>query len=273
MSDNYIKGLDISAIQGIVDYEQLKKNGIEFCIFRCFVGNSDKDHLYDQNVIKATAAGIKVACYHFVYPLPPLSSQPTRDPKIQAKMHVAAAGNVSVVCCDLEWPPVQDWGKWNCNGIQIVEWATTYLEEYERLSGIRPIVYTYPNFADNIHLSDSFAQKYKLWIASYTATPRIPKPWTDWVMWQNSGGSQKLPNGVPVDTDLAKDLSLWDTLSVETPPATTEPEPIIVPEPLPEPVAPITPDLTVVPPLMNNSTVNIFVLLWQFIMRLFSKKS
>ncbi|CAM6003612.1 unnamed protein product, partial [Sphagnum balticum] len=54
---------------------------------------------YDQNVAGATAAGLKVACYHFVYPLPPLASQPTRDPKVQAQMHVAAAGNsVTVVC-------------------------------------------------------------------------------------------------------------------------------------------------------------------------------
>ena len=61
-----------------------------------------------------------------------------------------------------------------------------------------------PQFAD-----------YPLWIASYQAnSPMIPKPWTSYVLWQNSGGTAKLPNGVNVDTDLAVDLNLW---GVQTP--------------------------------------------------------
>jgi lysozyme len=234
-----IKGIDVSVIQGNIDWASVAAAGYQFAICRCGVGNEKgKDSKYDQNVAAATAAGLKVAAYHFVYPLPPLASQPARSPQAQAQMHVAAAGSVPVVCCDLEWPVPQDWAKWGCSAAQIVQWTLDYLQEYERLSGIRPIVYTYPSFASSIQLPASFADTYKLWIASYTASPAIPHPWTDWVMWQNSGGTQKLPNGVPVDTDYAKDLSLWDAAPVApTPDPTPAPAPAPVdPTPAPAPV-------------------------------------
>lgn len=254
-----IKGVDISVIQGVVDFDALFASGVQFVICRCGVGNGSKDKLYDQNIAKAKAAGLKVMAYNFVYPLPPLASQPSRDPKVQAKMHVEwTAGEQA--CCDLEWPAVQDWTKWGCTPAQIVQWSITYLEEYERLSGIRPIVYTYPNFADSIHLPTEFGQKYKLWIASYTATPRVPKPWTDWVMWQDSGGTWKLPNGVACDTDKAKDLSLWDEQQ-------SAPVEITVPAPLPD-VVPVAQPTA--PPASNSGSV--FSNIWQTIGDFFNKK-
>lgn len=231
-----IKGIDISVIQGNIDWPSVVAAGYQFVICRCGVGNGGKDSMYDKNVAGARAAGLKVAAYHFVYPLPPLASQPTRDPKVQAQMHVKDAGDVPVICCDLEWPEQQNWAHWGCTAPQIVQWTIDYLQEYERLSGIRPVVYTYPSFAHGIQLPADFGQTYTLWIASYTASPAIPAPWTDWVMWQNSGGTQKLPNGVPVDTDYAKDLSLWDAAPAPVVPAPDPtPAPVIVPTPAPAP--------------------------------------
>lgn len=247
-----IKGIDISVIQGTVDFAAVAATGVQFVICRCGVGNGGKDSMYDKNVAAAQAAGLKVAAYHFVYPLPPLASQPTRDPKVQAQMHVNDAGAVPVICCDLEWPTPQDWSKWGCTAAQIVEWTLEYLQAYESLSGIRPIVYTYPSFASSIKLPDSFAQTYKLWIASYTASPAVPKPWTDWVMWQNSGGTQKLPNGVPVDTDFAKDLSLWDVQPDPVAAPTVDLTPAAAPAPpLPAPMPPVA---TPAPPATSTFT-------------------
>lgn len=234
-TSNLIKGIDVSVIQSVIPWEAVYAEGYQFVICRCFVGNGGKDTMYDKNIVGANAAGLKTAAYHFVYPIPTIPSQPTRDPTVQAKMHATAAGNsVSVVMCDLEWPSVADWPKWNCTAPQIVEWTITYLETYESLTGIRPIVYSYPNFLENIKLPASFADKYKLWIASYTATPVIPAPFTDWVMWQSSGGSQHLPNGVAVDVDYCRDLSLWDVQAVAIP----LPAPITIPAPVDSTPAP-----------------------------------
>ena len=267
-----IKGVDISVIQGNVDFEALAASGVQFVICRCGVGNGGKDKLYDQNIAKAKAAGLKVMAYNFVYPLPPLASQPLRDPKKQAALHVQWA-NGELAACDLEWPTPDQWAKWGCTAAQIVQWTIDYLEEYERLSGIRPVVYTYPYFAHAINLPASFGQKYKLWIASYQATPAVPAPWTDWVLWQDSGGTQKLPNGVPVDTDKAKDLSLWDTSPAAPPPdPTPAPDPAPPPpEPAPQPLPPTPPEGTGPVSGTTDAGANIFSTIWNLVSGLVKK--
>jgi lysozyme len=242
-----IKGIDISSLQGTVDFRAVAATGVQFVIVRCAVGNDGTDSMYAKNIAAAKAAGLKVGAYNFVYPLPTIPGHESRAPAAQAAAHVKAA-NGEIPFCDLEWPVQSDWSRWGCTAASIVEWVTEYLQAYEQLSGQRPIVYTYPYFANSINLPASFGQTYKLWIASYESTPTIPKPWTDWVMWQNSGGTQKLPNGVPVDTDYVKDLSLW--LPVVVPPAppapvvvnppTPVPIPVPVPPPAPAPVVPST---------------------------------
>jgi lysozyme len=271
-----IKGYDISVIQGIVDFKKVAESGIKFVVCRCGVGNGGIDKLYKQNIANAKAAGLKVMAYHFVYPLPPLASQPLRDPRAQAQMHVNAAGG-ELAACDLEWPPPEEWAKWGCSAAQIVQWGIAYLEAYEQLSGIRPIVYTYPYFAKAVNLPDWFGQKYKLWIASYqTGKPFIPKSWTDWVMWQYSGGTgpeaQYLPGGVPVDGDRMKDLAdIWPEAApipdpVPVPqPDPPAPPPVPVPEPpVPVPVVPVPNP----PPAPNPPGWLVF---WQLISGLFNK--
>lgn len=275
-----IKGIDVSIIQGNIDFKAVAATGVQFVICRCGVGNGGIDTKYKQNIANAKAAGLKVMAYHFVYPLPPLASQPLRDPKAQAQMHVNAAGG-ELAACDLEWPPPEQWAKWGCTAAQITQWTVAYLEAYEQLSGIRPIVYTYPYFAKAINLPAWFGEKYKLWIASYqSGSPAVPHPWTDWVLWQDSGGTgpnaQHLPNGAPVDGDKAKDLSLWDSpvITQPDPPApdpvatTTDPVPAPPPDPTPPPPPPPVVPISSAPP---PSGPNIFVAIWQIVVGLYNK--
>jgi lysozyme len=208
-----IKGIDVSSVQSVVSWQAVAQQGIKFSIMKCAEGNKGTDTFYKKNMTGAQEAGLYVASYHFIYPLPPLASQPGRDPVKQAQMHFAVADNNNPVMIDCEWPAPPDFQKWNCTPSQINDWMLQYLQEYERLAGKKPVVYTYPYWASAVKFSQDFAQ-YQLWIASYVPTPVIPHPWTDWVMWQNTGGGGKLPNGAPVDTDLCRDLSLW---GVQTP--------------------------------------------------------
>lgn len=276
-----IKGVDISAYQGpSVNFKALVAAGYKFVICRCGVGNGSKDANYEKNIAGAKAAGLKVMAYHFIYPLPTTPAQPLRDPKAQAKLHADWSGGDILAACDLEWPEPENWAKWGCTAKQIIDWTIIYLEEYERLTGIRPIVYTYPYFAKAIGLPASFAEKYKLWIASYTAKPTIPKPWTDWVIWQDSGGkTTNLPGGGPVDTNKARDLSLWDEFESrnvtdpEPPPPVPDPtpEPVSGPGPTPPPPEPPTPAPDPPPGPVGSGGTNFFVALFQTIGDVFSK--
>lgn len=253
---NYIKGVDISVVQGNVDFQWLVNQGIQFVIVRCGVGNDGADVRYSQNIAGAKAAGLKVMAYHFVYPLPPAPGKTGRAPAEQAKMHFDAAKG-ELACVDIEWPEYNHWSKWGCTPAQINQWLIDYLKEYERLSGQRMPVYTYPSYADLVKFSSELAQ-YPLWIASYTSKPRIPKPWTDWQMWQTEGGKLlTLPNGMPVDTNVAKDLSLWESASTPAPEPSVEPPTVVEMPPSNEPAPQVTPSVPAAP--QNLSPVHQFI--------------
>lgn len=63
-----LKGIDVSKWQSIIDFEQVKKSGIDFVIIKA--GGSDagiyKDKYFDVNYQKAKAAGLNVGAYYFV---------------------------------------------------------------------------------------------------------------------------------------------------------------------------------------------------------------
>lgn len=234
--NNYYKGYDLSAIQGNVPFQDLANNGTKFIIAKCYEGNKGLDPFYSKNIKGAKDVGILTMGYHFIYPLAKI------DPIAQAQLHFkSAAGELCAL--DLEWPMSTDWKKWGCSASQIVDWTLEYLSEYEELCGIKIPIYTYPNFMETIGNPQQFAN-YPLWIASYQATPLIPKPWNDWALWQFSGGTEKLPNGVPVDANWAKDLSLWGVTS--DPVASPPDNPVVPVQPLPN-----------VPPAQPNNISNL----------------
>jgi lysozyme len=260
---DYIKGLDLSSIQGSnIDWAQLYSLGYRFVFIRACIGNDFNDTDYVANMKGAQAAGLKSAPYLFLYPLCTDPNHPNRDPKDQAALHYKFVGNTQAAAIDLEWPYQNQWKTWGIDANFITQWLLTYLQEYERLSGVRPIIYSYPSFLEALNLPQSFADDYKLWIASYTATPVVPKPWNDWAFWQQSGGTEKLPNGIPVDIDVAKDLSLWDAAFPITPPIVMAPANPIPPTVPTVPVAPVVPT----PPVSSSNWLQN---LWNIFLGLF----
>lgn len=274
---DYIKGIDISSIQNAkpIDWQWIVDQGIKFVICRAGVGNGGIDKNYTANVAAAKAVGLKVAAYHFVYPLPTIPSQPLRDPILQAQYHYKSAGG-ELACCDFEWPDVGQWSKWGCTAQQINDWGLAYLAEYSRLDGRKMIFYTYPSYAISVKMSAEYAQ-YPLWIASYQPNkPWVPAPFHDWVMWQYSGGTaMKLSNGIDVDTNWAKDLSLWDVPGQPV----SEPIPDHQPSDTPDPAivdsvqpAAAPPPAPTGGPVVSTSSGNILNTIWNAISGLFKGK-
>jgi lysozyme len=238
-----IRGLDVSAAQGHVDWPSVAAMGCRFAILKCAEGNRGKDPIFDlagfdvtheraantsgqdpqflTNLTGAKAAGLVVGCYSFAYPLPPKPGVVLHEPEDQAKFHYDLAGGLGSSdgelppAFDFEWPAPNDWAKWGCSAGQLRAWALAYLEAAKAYWGCAPLVYTYPDFWMHVGGSSepAFAQ-YPLWMASYPhATqwptdgnrPLIVRPWTDWAAWQWTGGAAKLPNGVAADFDVIRD--------------------------------------------------------------------
>lgn len=61
-------GVDISEHNGYVDFEELKKAGIQFVIIRCSYGLNE-DSLFRDNVARATQVGLMCGAYHYSYAL------------------------------------------------------------------------------------------------------------------------------------------------------------------------------------------------------------
>lgn len=64
-----IKGVDLSTFQRNVDYEALKRDGVEFALIRCGYGKDcgQKDEMFEEHYEGCKAAGIKVGAYHYSY--------------------------------------------------------------------------------------------------------------------------------------------------------------------------------------------------------------
>lgn len=199
-----ILGVDLSSIQQTVDYSWLVKGGFEFVIIRCGIGSNQQDPNYNANLVAAQAAGLKTMAYHVFYPLP------NDNPETIAQWHFTLAKGQRAAA-DVEFPYPQSWVSRGCTDAQVRVFTNRYLAEYSRLDGRPMVLYSYPDFLNSCCFSpDDEAVSHPLWIASYTQAPIIPKPWTDYAIWQNAGGTKlRLPNGIAIDTDEAKDLTLF----------------------------------------------------------------
>ena len=64
-----MKGIDVSAHQGAIDWEAVKSDGIEFAIIRAGYGLSTTDDYFERNITEAIRVGLKVGVYWFSYAL------------------------------------------------------------------------------------------------------------------------------------------------------------------------------------------------------------
>lgn len=196
-----IKGLDASSVQGLLQIDALDAAGVRFLIHKCKQGNDGKDPFFERNIAAAKAKGWRTGAYHFLYPLPHL------DPVAQAEGFYAASslgtynGDLPPAL-DLEWPdPDAGFAKWGCTPAQVCDWSRRCVERVAELFGRKPLIYIYPYFAQRLAAGDmAWMAEYPLWIASYEKTPRVPKPWKTWALWQYDGNNgERMPNGVDAD--------------------------------------------------------------------------
>ncbi|MCF2719312.1 glycoside hydrolase [Paenibacillus sp. UKAQ_18] len=186
------QGIDVSRYQGKIDWKAVKASGISFAFIKASQGKLYRDKTFIGNAQAARAVGVLVGAYHYVDD----SAKTPEDARKEAANFVSAVNSAGGIA-SFDLPPVMDYES-NKSGLSkaaLTAVARTFLAEVERLTGVRPIVYTYPSFIGNFSgLSD-----YPLWIARYSATqvPAGASGWSRWDFWQYSDGSAggTLPSG------------------------------------------------------------------------------
>lgn len=212
-----IYGFDVSSMQGAHPFDQIARAmpELEFVIIRGQVGNDNFDPDFEANAKASFAAGLVPFMYCYAYPLPAAAGHPGRDPMEQARLFVAHAQRYPEFAkrplfLDFEFPEPQDWAKWGCTAASIAAWMLACCEEIERLMGVAPVIYTYPDWWQHVAAADvSWAARFALWLARYLTpgsrptqgqSPALIAPWLAWLFWQFDGtGGLRLPNGVDAD--------------------------------------------------------------------------
>ena len=182
-------GIDVSHHSGDVAWSEVVGDGLVFGLAKASEGVDYTDPMFATNWEKMKSARIIRGAYHFYIP--------DDDPVEQARNFIQ---NVSLGPGDL--PPVVDIEKaGKIKGEVLANQIKQWLDLVEGHFGIKPIIYTTPNFWD-ANVGGDFSG-YHLWISNFgTDTPRLPKAFTQWLIWQYRENVPIL--GVADGADLSK---------------------------------------------------------------------
>lgn len=156
------KGIDVSKWQGKIDWEKVKKAGIEFVIIRAGYGQNNIDEYFERNIKECNRLGIPCGVYWFSYAL---NADMARQ---EARYCLAAIKPYKVeypVCFDFEYDSVEYAKK---KGITITKSLATaiadaFLNEIEK-AGYYAMNYTNKDFS-NKYFDMTKLDRYDLWYA------------------------------------------------------------------------------------------------------------
>ena len=176
-----LRGIDVSAHNGEVDYERVKDAGYDFVFIKATEGTDFQDKIFIDNIRKAKAAGLRVGAYHFF--------RFDTDGNLQAVNFMHALRNRS-----LDFPAVIDVEEWGNpkDGIATSQIVGRLRQMIDRLEyhGREVVLYTNKD-SYNRFIKGNFDQ-YPLWICSFTELDNN----LDWAVWQYShSGSVDGVNG------------------------------------------------------------------------------
>lgn len=172
-SEYPVRGVDVSAYQGTVDWQTLSAQGIDFAFIKATEGSSFVDSCFAYNCAEAQKQSLSVGAYHFF-------SYDSRG-ESQAKHYID-----TVAPFDGMLPPVIDlefYGEYVKNPpsrARVTGELQAMLDALEQHYGVRPIIYaTEKSYA--LYLSGEYAQ-YDIWIRNVWTKPKLSdgRAWTFW---------------------------------------------------------------------------------------------
>ena len=167
------RGIDISEFQGEIDFEEVRRSGIEAVYIRVGAGEYT-DEYFAENYKRAKAAGLKIGFYHYV------TARSVEEGRRQARFFASLAAGREPdmrLAMDFEY-----FGSLSVSQINAISEA--YLDELIALTKREAVIYSDLSNARNI-FSRALAEKYPLWAAQYGADePSANGKWREWVGFQ-----------------------------------------------------------------------------------------
>lgn len=167
------RGIDISEFQGEIDFEEVRRSGIEAVYIRVGAGEYT-DEYFAENYERAKAAGLKIGFYHYV------TARSVDEGRRQARFFASLAAGREPdmrLAMDFEY-----FGSLSVSQINAISEA--YLDELTALTRREVVIYSDLSNARKI-FSRALAEKYPLWAAQYGADePSANGKWREWVGFQ-----------------------------------------------------------------------------------------
>lgn len=206
-----IRFIDVSAVQGAVDYSRVKAAGIRAVVVKVSEGMGGSDPRAQVNIRGAREAGLEVGAYHFCKASLSPGMQNLRDDAVGEMQRFHTLANFDAG--PLNFPPVLDFEIFDGQPpTMAAEWLRVAILETEQLWGRTPVIYTGAPMAAALALVPDLV-RCPLWIAAYpqsklpsgawspaltweqAAARKFPTvhPWPAALMHQFSGGSNTLP--------------------------------------------------------------------------------
>lgn len=188
-----IKGIDVSKWQGIVNWNEVRKDSIEFAIIREGWGKKSLNQIdkkFYENYEKAKSAGIYVGAYHYSY------AGSADDAQLEAEFCLENIRNMQFeypICFDIE-----DRTMLSLSNRQRTDIVKAFCSEIEK-AGYYAMFYCNLNWLNNYLIKEELLSKYDLWLAQWNAR----KPSTSCGIWQKS--DQGIIDGINgnIDVDIA----------------------------------------------------------------------
>lgn len=175
-----VHGVDVSKYQGEIDWPKLRRHGASFAFIKATEGDDHKDEAFRRNWKAAADAGIPRGAYHFYYWCSTAKSQADWFIRNVPKEEGALPPVI-----DVEWNAHSRTCRKRPDRPTVLSEMKTFMNILERHYGVRPIIYTAPDFySDN--LRGQFSD-YSFWLRSVVAHPAQVYPDRDWAFWQYSG--------------------------------------------------------------------------------------
>lgn len=200
-----VDGLDVSIYQPDIDWQAVKRSGVDFAIIRvggrgyASAGKLYEDDKFERYMREAKEAGIMVGVYFFSMAKTNAEAREEVDYAIEL---IEAAGYTAE---DLDLPLFMDYERPGdrLSGVSKAKKTSIalYWLEYARTRGYTPGFYTYLVFSNKSVDGRQIAEQYNFWAAQYHTENNFSIPYT-WWQYSSSGS-------VPGSNARACDVNFW----------------------------------------------------------------
>ena len=241
---NIYNGIDVSKYNGDIDWNKVKKSGVDFAIVRVGYRGYGKsgtlctDPNYQANIKGALAAGIKVGVYYFTEAIT------TDEAREEAEFCISKIKDYDItlpVAIDYEFPtdgknPI---GRMYNAKLSKAD-ATANVKAFcaaVKKAGYTPLVYANKSDLSSLINGKTIGNSYKVWLANYTTKTTYANSYEYW-QYTSSGKVNGITGKV--------DCNFWYTKkSIDAAEATSSP--VIIPTNTPKPTTKPTAKPTVKP--------------------------